>query len=261
MAQEEQEIRRQLRAKLTGENSDLRWTRRVLRFLPTDPRCKSCNAPFRGVGSWFVQLFTGKEQSTRAPKYCTACERAFDSISGGIEVEMTMLFADVRGSTTFADRMSNEDFRELINQFFVAATDILPEYDAFLDKFVGDEVIAFFIPGLAGPEYASCAVKAAEDLQEETIRREGPDLPIGIGVHSGEVYFGNVGSDDGFSELTALGDNVNVAARLASVSEEGEILVSDETVQRIEEWNRASRAREIELEGKEAPVMVHSLRF
>lgn len=261
MDPKEQAVRRKLRAMLTGETNQMRWSRRFFHVLPTDPRCKYCQAPFRGIGSWFVHMFTGKEQSTRAPNYCTTCEQAFESISGGIEVEMTMLFADVRGSTTFADRMSNEDFRELINQFFVAATDILPEYDAFLDKFVGDEVIAFFFPGFAGPAYASRAVEAAEELQEESLRSEGPDLPIGIGVHSGQVYFGNVGSDDGFSELTALGDNVNVAARLASVSEKGEILVSDETVQRIEEWDRASEAREIELDGKDAPVPVHSLRF
>lgn len=258
---QEEDLRRKLRAMLNGDTDVLRKKRRFYHYLPSAPRCKSCNAPFRGVGSWLLHLFTGQEQSTRAPNYCTACEMAFDSISGGVEVEMAMLFADVRGATQMAEGMSNEEFRELINRFFVSATEILPRYDAFLDKFVGDEVIAFFIPGLAGPEYASRAVRAARDLQQETARSEGPDLPIGIGVHSGPVYFGNVGSEDGFSELTALGDDVNVAARLASVSDEGEILVTNETVQKIEGWKGTGDTRELRLKGKETPVTVHSLRL
>lgn len=136
-----------------------------------------------------------------------------------------MLFADVRGSTALAETMTSAAFSSLMNRYYEAATKVLVETDAFIDKLVGDAVVALYLPIFTGPNHARPAVQAAVDLLTATGHggSAAPWLPIGIGVHSGVAYFGTVSGVEGtFSEFTALGDNVNVAARLCSMAGIGE---------------------------------------
>jgi hypothetical protein len=104
-----------------GENVPRNY-RRLMGLLPSSPRCKLCNAPFKGWGGFIMHLL-GKEQSRFNPRYCQACAR-FEK-SGGAEVVLTMLFADMRGSTNLASKMSAREFSDLINRFYIVATDIL----------------------------------------------------------------------------------------------------------------------------------------
>ena len=87
---------------------------------------------------------------------------------GGAEVEITMLFADVRGSTTLAEGMTPAEFRNLINRFYKASAAVLIRSEAIIDRLVGDEVIGYFIPGLAGQEHASKAVESAQAILDVT---------------------------------------------------------------------------------------------
>jgi adenylate cyclase len=170
----------------------------------------------------------GRDQSRYNPRYCEQCSQ-FEH-PGGAEVILTMFFADVRGSTTLAEGMSALEYSQLINRFYTVATDVLVQGDAMVDKLVGDEVIGLFIPGMAGPEHSRRAIRAAQDLLQITghRNRKGPWLPVGIGVHTGLAYVGVVGSSqDNLRDFTALGDNVNITARLASEAGPGEILISD----------------------------------
>jgi adenylate cyclase len=200
--------------------------RRIMSWLPSSPRCKMCNAPFKGWGGFLMHLM-GRDQSRFNPRYCEPCER-FEH-PGGAEVELTMLFADVRGSTTMAEGMSASDFSRLINRFYVVATDVLVEADAMVDRLVGDEVVGLFFPGLSGRGHSGKAIQAAQSLLQLTGHRnpEGPWVPVGIGVHTGVAYVGVVGGEDSPTDFTALGDNVNITARLASQAGPGEILISD----------------------------------
>jgi adenylate cyclase len=149
---------------------------------------------------------------------------------GGTELEISMLFVDVRGSSRLAEQMSASEFSRLMNRFYVAATDVLIRTDAIIDKLVGDEVIGLYLPLFTGPNHARQAVLAAQQLLLVTghAEEQGPWLPIGIGIHTGIAFVGTVSGAEGtVNDITALGDNVNITARLASVAAPGEAVISD----------------------------------
>ena len=129
-------------------------------LLPADPRCKLCGSPFKGWGGFIMHLM-GRDQSRYNPRFCQKCE-VFEH-PGGAEVVLTMLFADVRGSTTLAEKMSAREFSQLINRFYKAATHVLIQTDALVDRLLGDEAIGLYIPGFAGPEHPRKAVEAARE--------------------------------------------------------------------------------------------------
>ena len=201
-------------------------TRRWHARIPSSPRCKLCAAPFSGPGSLLMR-FVGRERWAKNPKYCTGCFGMLSSHHGGAEIECSLLFADVRGSTTLAETMSPREFNRLMGRFFDTATSVLVDRDGIVDKFVGDEIIGIFVPSMASRDHAARAVDAAGALLAETGfgTAAGPWVPIGIGVNTGVAYVGSIG-DASDTEMTAMGDVVNVTARLASVAGAGEILVT-----------------------------------
>jgi adenylate cyclase len=211
-----------------------------LRFIPSSPRCRLCKAPFRAPGALILRPF-GYTPWEKNPKICGRCFRGFEThakacpsaasneeIRGG-EVELSMLFADVRGSSKLAREMSTLDFTRLMNHFYKVSSEVLIERDAIIEKFVGDEVVGLFIPFMTGQEHAKRAVEAAEELLRATGHgsTEGPWVPLGAGVHTGPAFVGIVGSNES-SDFTALGDPVNIAAHLASQAAIGEILLSEQ---------------------------------
>lgn len=210
---------------LTGEMRGLQNMRRMWGALPSAPRCKLCNAPFRGPGGILMRaLAFGPSPLNR--RLCKWCIRSMHKHAGGAEIEISVLFADVRGSTTIAEQLAPGAFSKLLARFYGAAADVIDDEDGIVDKFVGDEAVALFIPGFAGEEHASRAVEAARSLLRETGNDASePWVPIGIGVHTGIAYVGRVGEGDA-CDFTAVGDAVNTTARLASSAAAGEILVS-----------------------------------
>ena len=228
-------------------------------LLPANPRCKMCNAPFKGVGGVVMRMI-GRPQSKRNPRYCEPC--AFQE-TGGAEVEISMLFADVRGSTAIAESMSPLEFTKLISGFYEVATDVLVRAHALIDRLVGDEVIGLFIPAFAGHEHSKRAVEAAQELTH----RLGEDnsgrqrLPVGVGVHTGVAFVGIVqGSEEGITDFTALGDNVNIAARLASQAGAGEILISDASYRAANLEFENLEQRSLALKGKSEAIKVHVIK-
>src|SRR5574341_608636 len=202
--------------------------RRIMRILPRDPRCKFCNAPFRGVGAGIVRVLFGKQQSVLNPRFCNLCEIASREFPGGAEVEMSMLFIDIRGSTALSERMSPTEFSQVINRFYAAATKVIIEEDGLVEKLAGDEVAAFWGAGFAGPDYVQRTIKVAQHLSR-VMAQHG--IPVGVGVHYGIAYFGAMGTADGLTDISAKGDEVNTAARLASKASAGEIIVSEVALQ------------------------------
>lgn len=246
---------------LTEGEPGLRHFKHVMRLLPSSPRCKLCNSPFKGWGGVLMRSM-GRDQSRYNPRFCQKCD-TFEN-PGGAEVELTMLFADVRGSTTLAEQMSALEFGRLMNRFYVVATDVLVNTDALVDRLMGDEVIGLYIPGMTGPEHARLAIEAAQELLNVTGHggRGDPWLPVGVGVHTGRAYVGVVGGSEGNpTDFTALGDNVNITARLASQAGPGEILIS-EAAYTASGLNFANlEHRELELKGKSGPTSVRVLRI
>lgn len=182
---------------------------------------------------------------------------------GGTEIEISMLFVDVRGSTRLAEGMTAGSFGELMNRFYKAATDVLIRTDAVIDKLVGDEVIGLYLPLFTGSNHARPAVLAARELLLATGHGEDrhPWLPVGIGVHTGVAYVGTVGgAEETVTDITALGDNVNVTARLASLAGPGEALISETAYAAGGAELGDLEARQLELKGRSEPVSVRVLR-
>jgi len=245
----------------TGEFEKERRQRHFFRLLPGNPRCKNCYAPFRGAGSIVVRLVYQKQPSNLNPQLCNVCEQFARKYQGGAEIELSLLFADVRGSTNLAETMSPLDYSKLINHFYNTASQILVRTDALIDKIIGDQVAAMYVPGFAGPRHARRALEAAQKILLATghARPEGPWIPLGAGVHTGIAFVGSVGSEGGTSDITVLGDAANTAARLASSARQGEILISDAAFTAAGLDLGHLEKRHLELKGKSQPVLVHVL--
>ena len=251
----EQHNEEEWRKVLMGSHPGYRWGRNVFRRLPSTPRCKMCAAPFAGPGSRLMRII-GKKPWPKNPKFCGSCLSGLNKQRGGAEIECTLLFADVRGSTALAETMRPTEFRLLLDRFYHAATDVLVDHDAFVDKFVGDEVIGMFIPMLTGGAHATRAVEASRSLLTAVkALDEATPLTIGAGVHTGVSFVGTVGSGDAL-EFTALGDAVNTTARLASAAGPGEVLVSTAAAKAAGLDTTSLERRELDLKGKSESVSV-----
>ena len=150
--------------------------------LPGNPRCYMCSAPFKGAGS-IVARRMGRKPWAKNPHYCSMCFSMLETQHGGAEIDCTLLFADVRGSTALAETMRPAEFRALLNRFYEAAAEVLNENEAILDKFVGDEVVTIFIPALSGERHAARAVMAGQAL----LRATGYGDPDGLGCPLGSA--------------------------------------------------------------------------
>jgi adenylate cyclase len=258
-AKHDDELERFWRDYLTRGDPRERRIRQLMLLLPGDPRCQLCAAPFGGPSAPVMRLF-GKRPADMNPRTCQTCFSFLEAHHGGAEIEVSFLFADIRGSTTLGERLSPAEFHALLDRFYATANKVVFANDGNIDKFVGDEVVALFFPLLSGPSHAAKAVRAAEALLHETGHDEagGPWVPVGAGVHTGLAWVGAVG-DDAHTELTALGDAVNTTARLASAAAAGEILVTLAAAQAAGLSGDHER-RTLELRGKEAPTEVISLR-
>ena len=230
--------------------------------LPANPRCVNCHRPFAGFGGGFLRLAMRVHKSAKNPRFCADCHSFTTEYPGGAEITLTMLFVDVRGSTTIAEKMNNTEFSHLMNRFYEAAINVLVRADAFIDKLVGDEVTALFIPGFAGKEHARRAVEAGQSLLRVTGYGEsgGPWVPVGVGIHTGRAWVGSiVGASGAGADFTALGDNVNIAARLASKAGPGEVLISEATCNAARMENEGLEKRDLELKGKSELVSIRVL--
>jgi len=205
-----------------------------------------------------VGALYGRKRSNLNPNFCNVCEDFAKKFPGGAEVEMSMLFVDVRGSTSLSESMSPLEFQKLINRFFVGATKAIAEEDGLVEKLAGDAVAAFWGAGFAGKDYVARTVHAAQKIQKAM---EGQEIPVGIGVHAGVAYFGAMGSAEGLVNISAIGDEVNTAARIASKAAAGEILISEPALRAAGMDSGQLDSRQLELKGISEPVSVRVMRL
>jgi adenylate cyclase len=191
--------------------------------------CKLCYAPFEGLGAVLMRL-QGKIPSVPNPDYCTACNRFIRAFPGGAEVELSILFIDVRGSGKIAAQLTPSDFGHLLQSFYKAATGSVIISEGFIIDLVGDALVAIWPSGFVGEDHARKAIRAAESLLRlvVTVDSNGSLLPIGIGVHTGVAFIGTFeGAKGGIQDVRVVGDNVNVAAALSQLARAGEALISE----------------------------------
>lgn len=230
----------------------------LIKRLPSDPRCRLCDLPFHGLGGFVTRSFLGIKVSPLNPHICNICEDALRHFNTGAEVEVSLLFADVRGSTTIAEKLSPAEFSRVIDRFYNAATKVVFWKNGLLEKLIGDEVAAFFVPGFAGADHARVAIEAGAEILRATGHADphGPWIPVGVGVHTGLAYVGAVGAADAKPDITILGDSVNTAARIASQAAAGELLFSETTRAASNYPNTGLEARHLALKGRSEPIDV-----
>lgn len=212
-----------------------RIAKRLLRALPSTPRCGYCGAPFSGIGGRLVRPL-GYRPSRKNPNVCATCVEL--APPGGMTAEAGVLFADLRGFTALSESLGPEQAGAVLRRFYAHAEHVLfPE--ALIDKLIGDQVMALYLPIFSRPS-ADGALDDASRRQlaglmlahaRELLARVGsgaPDgtaLELGIGLDFGEVFIGNIG-DGAVHDFTAVGDVVNTAARLQSAAAGGEVVLS-----------------------------------
>ena len=168
-----------------------------------------------------------------------------------------MFFADVRGSTAIAEKVGPVEFAGLLNRFYKVAMDaLIPRY-VIIDKMIGDEVMALFVPAWQDKPQ-KVVMEAAVDILKGVGNGSGsePWLPVGIGINYGTAYVGKVGTGD-VNDFTALGDTVNTAARLQAHAKAGQVVVSESVYSHLTEGYPDIPAEQIELRGKEETFGVH----
>jgi adenylate cyclase len=183
---------------------------------------------------------------------------------GGQRREMTVLFSDIRGFTSVSERGQPEEIVGMLNQYFTRMVDLVFTHKGTLDKFVGDMVMALFGAPLDDPHHADHAVEAALDMIAELAalnarwKAEGrPELDIGIGINTGPMIAGNIGSE-AIMSYTVIGDAVNLGSRLESLNKQygTRIIISDATRARLSRSYRLRPLGDVVVKGKTQPVAI-----
>ena len=182
---------------------------------------------------------------------------------GGNRVEITVLFADIRGFTAFSEKRDPRQVVSILNSYFAMMADIILKNKGTLDKYIGDGILAFFGAPIARVEHAELAVHSAIgmvsmlDVLNKELMLDAP-LRIGIGIHSGEAVVGNIGSTRKM-EYTIIGDTVNTASRVEGLTKEfkANILITEETFSRLKILDNITPEKEIILRGKTQPIKLY----
>ncbi len=184
---------------------------------------------------------------------------------GGEKKMVTIFFSDIRGFTPMSEALTAEQVVHILNEYFTAMTAIIFKYEGTLDKFMGDAIMAVYGAPIDMPDHAERAVLAAVEMSEKMKelqakwRMEGKkEVNIGIGINTGEVVVGNIGSNERM-EYTAIGDNVNLTQRLESVAEKGQILISAATYERVKHKIEAVMLDPLKVKGKTDKVVAYSV--
>ncbi|HJW91342.1 MAG TPA: adenylate/guanylate cyclase domain-containing protein [Anaerolineales bacterium] len=182
---------------------------------------------------------------------------------GGKRTQITTLFADIRGFTSFSERCDPEQMVSVLNRYLGAATEAILNEGGTIDKFMGDGVMAFFNAPIAQPEHTLTAVRSALCLRDATtaLQRELPpefQLSFGIGIHVGEAILGLIGTEKRM-EYTAIGNSVNIAKRIQENAGPGQILISVEAYTQVYKKAHLSAVSPIQAKGKSQPLQVYEV--
>ena len=195
----------------------------------------------------------------------TIMDQKQDLVLGGDKISATVLYCDIRGFTPLSEGLSPDELVDLLNEHFTAMTEIVFKFKGTLDKFIGDEVMALFGAPFSAEDDAKLAVHAALEMQETNrtlnLKRAANGLPefqVGIGVNSGNVFAGYIGSPDRM-DYTVIGDNVNIASRLCSVALAGQIIIGEETYDLVKDQFKTESAGSPVLKGKSQLIKTYAV--
>lgn len=221
----------------------------------------------RGVASVPFRLF-GIRPSRMNPNTCTICELMFSRVmkTRKVTIDATILFADLRGYTNLSQSISQDAMSGLLDAFYDECASAIWEFDGIVNKTIGDAIMAVFNFPIRRDDHTRMAVRAAREIQRSWSAKRGilaeaaslniGELGVGVGIHSGELSFGEFGRSH--RDLTAIGTVVNLASRAQSVANAGKILVTQTVYERAQSDLMGSQAQEYQLKGFEAPVKLYN---
>ena len=187
---------------------------------------------------------------------------------GGDRKEITVLFSDIRGFTSFSEKHQPEEVVSLLNEYLGAMTEIVFQYEGTLDKFVGDAIMALWGAPVGQPDHAERACRCAlamitrlKELQAKWTAEGKYVIDIGIGINTGEMVVGNMGAEGKKMDYTVIGDNVNLGARLESLTRQynNHIIISEYTYAKVEHIVEVKELGTVTVKGKQLPVMIYDL--
>jgi class 3 adenylate cyclase len=186
---------------------------------------------------------------------------------GGDKKTATVLFADIRGYTSFSENKEPEYIIGVLNEYFSEAVEIIIKYRGYIDKFIGDAIMAAWgVPMMSEEQDAELAVSCALEIQElvssgkrRFFRGDASKLRIGIGMHTGPLVAGNLGSDRRM-DYSVIGDTVNVAARLEGVAGAGEVVITKATRDLLNPGFKLEEREPVRVKGKNEPIQIFSVK-
>ncbi len=242
-------------------------------LLTTVPLCTVINTCYMSIISY--RLITEERQKRKlknifqryvSPQVVNLIINSSDRPAlGGERKKMTVLFSDIRNFTPMSEKLKPEEVVNVLNEYFTSMAEIIFQYDGTIDKFIGDCIMAFWGAPIYHSDDALRAVKAAlgmkkklEELQKKWKKEGKPPVTVGIGINTGEVVVGNIGSPERM-EYTTIGDEVNLASRLQSIAKEGQIFISKSTYREVCEEIEAKEMTPVKVKGKSEPVILYEV--
>lgn len=219
--------------------------------------CVVCGTALEGPVGRLMQVF-GIHRSSQNPNLCSRCGTHLED---GRIVEMTVIFADLVGFTAMTSELGPERSYEIVDSFFQKANEILVNHDAYIDKYIGDAVMAIFNAPIQSVHHARKALAAAIDLVDSlpSLREQvGRDIQVRVGVSAGFARVGRIGSHDR-KDYTAIGDVVNLASRLVAMAHPGEIVIDSNVYGQVAEQFPDMPAEVLEIKGFQDPVRIHRI--
>ena len=239
---------------------------------PTALICKGCwqhmhvPIPIRGplsIPFWLV----GIRKSQMNPNLCTICETNFTKVKKKkqIVISSTVLFADLRGYTSFSERTAGAEVVQMLHGFYDECAAAVWERDGIVNKFIGDAVLAIFNFPIMRKDHTRQAVLAGMEIQRRWRQTMGPapsgtgvPVGVGIGIHTGEASMGEVGT--AYRDFTIIGPVVNLASRIQQAAGLGEVLLTEAAYRQVNDLFPHAEARTVQLKGIEEPVSAYVLR-
>ena len=223
--------------------------------------------PIRGPFSYLFKPF-GIKKSQMHPNLCTVCESMFTKVKKQkqIPIPITIFFADLRGYTDLSQQIETSKINELLHFFYDQCSSAVWGKEGIINKFIGDAVLAIFNFPLVRKEHASHAVDAAiqlqrncQDIKNKIGLTNERNLGIGIGIHTGECFMGEVGTS--YKDFTAIGPVVNLASRLQGAAGAGEILVTADVYNYVRDKFVDAPKKLLNLKGVNHPVEAYLIDY
>jgi class 3 adenylate cyclase len=247
------------------QEMEVRVVERTRQLHKANDELKALNEALDAKVQQQVQALRSTERLRRylAPNVVDAVMRNDETLGQTSRKKLTIFFSDIRGFTSIAESLEPEEVISLLNEYLNSMTGLIHRHEGTLNKFLGDGLMGFFGDPIPMADHAQRAVRMAMEMQDEMKRLQerwfssgSKPLAIGIGINTGFVTVGNIGSES-FTDYTVIGTQVNLTSRIQSLAEAGEVVISHPTYAQVKDMVEVEPRGEVMVKGLHAPVLVY----